>query len=195
MFNRNCPKCNKDLQYSNKQNYKLAIEKNSLCRSCSQKLNREKNINPMQGIMYGKPSPEGSGNGWSGWYKGFYFRSLMELSFIKLMIDNDIKIKSGEKEIFSIKYYDVLNNKHKTYFADYYLPEFNLYVEIKPKKLVNTYLNKLKFLNMKRNFIIITEKELIKISNDEIKQMYLNKDIIFINRYEQKFKEKFLCKQ
>jgi hypothetical protein len=75
------------------------------------------------------------------------------------------------------------------------LPEFNLYIEVKPKNLINTYLNKLKFLNMKRNFIIITEKELIKISNDEIKQMYLNKDIIFINRYKQKFKEKFLCKQ
>jgi hypothetical protein len=32
--------------------------------------------------MYGKPSPQGSGNGWSGWYKGKYFRSIMELSFI-----------------------------------------------------------------------------------------------------------------
>ena len=32
--------------------------------------------------MYGKPSPNGSGNGWSGHYGSFYFRSLLELSFL-----------------------------------------------------------------------------------------------------------------
>ncbi|MBR4316812.1 MAG: hypothetical protein IKP65_07630 [Alphaproteobacteria bacterium] len=26
--------------------------------------------------MYGKPAPKGSGNGVSGWYKGWFFRSL-----------------------------------------------------------------------------------------------------------------------
>ena len=26
--------------------------------------------------MYGKPTPQGAGNGWSGWYNGWYFRSL-----------------------------------------------------------------------------------------------------------------------
>jgi hypothetical protein len=92
-------------KYGNEEGFKKIKEK---------KQNMNKRMSGINNPMYGKPSPEGSGNGWSGWYKGFYFRSLMELSFIKLMIDNDIKIKSGEKEIFSIKYYDVLNNKHKT---------------------------------------------------------------------------------
>ncbi len=32
--------------------------------------------------MYGRPSPQGSGNGWSGWYKERYFRSLRELMFL-----------------------------------------------------------------------------------------------------------------
>lgn len=40
---------------------------------------REKISNNTRGEnnpMYGKPTPTGSGNGWSGWYKGWYFRSL-----------------------------------------------------------------------------------------------------------------------
>ena len=32
--------------------------------------------------MYGRFSPRGSGNGWSGWYKEWYFRSLLELSYM-----------------------------------------------------------------------------------------------------------------
>ena len=36
-------------------------------------LNSGKNNN-----MYGKPSPNGSGNGWKGWYKDYFFRSLLE---------------------------------------------------------------------------------------------------------------------
>ena len=39
----------------------------------------------VRNAMYGKPSPRGSGNGWSGWYKNFFFRSLRELSFILSM--------------------------------------------------------------------------------------------------------------
>ena len=37
--------------------------------------------------MYGKPTPIGSGNGWSGWYKGWYFRSLLELSYMINVIE------------------------------------------------------------------------------------------------------------
>jgi hypothetical protein len=32
--------------------------------------------------MYGRPQPHGSGNGWQGWYKGDYFTSFLELSFM-----------------------------------------------------------------------------------------------------------------
>ena len=39
--------------------------------------------------MFGKPSPEGTGNGWSGWYKGWIFRSLRELSFIVNFVEKN----------------------------------------------------------------------------------------------------------
>ena len=32
--------------------------------------------------MFGRPTPQGSGNGWKGWYKGWFFRSLKELSYV-----------------------------------------------------------------------------------------------------------------
>ena len=37
--------------------------------------------------MYGKPTPNGSGNGWSGWYKGWFFRSIKELSYMINIIE------------------------------------------------------------------------------------------------------------
>ena len=35
-----------------------------------------------QNPMFGKQTPTGAGNGWSGWYKDWYFRSLGELSYV-----------------------------------------------------------------------------------------------------------------
>lgn len=37
MFTRNCPICNKLLEYSNKYNLKDAINKNKSCVQCTQK--------------------------------------------------------------------------------------------------------------------------------------------------------------
>jgi len=142
--------------------------------------------------MYGKPSPQGSGNGWSGWYKQFFFRSLLELSFLKLMNDSNIKIVNAETQNFKVKYYNPLKKIQANYFPDYYLPEFNLLIEIKPKNLINTYLNNLKFMYMKRNFVVITDKDFKKLKKEKIKQMYLDKDIIFTKRYEKKFKDRYL---
>jgi hypothetical protein len=44
-------------------------------------------ISGEKNFWFGKPSPVGSGNGWSGWYKGWYFRSLLELSFMIKVIE------------------------------------------------------------------------------------------------------------
>ena len=64
--------------------------------------------------MFGKPSPQGSGNGWSGWYKGFFFRSLLELSF--LVKSNISEIENAE--YIKIKYIDE-NGKERNYLPDY----------------------------------------------------------------------------
>jgi hypothetical protein len=88
--------------------------------------------------MYGKPSPQGSGNGWSGWYKGKYFRSLRELSFIiEYLEKNNLDWISAEKNKYKIDYIDPLGHQ-RTYRPDYFIVNENLLIDIKPIKLWDT---------------------------------------------------------
>lgn len=142
--------------------------------------------------MYGKPTPEGSGNGWSGWLDGIYFRSLLEVSYLYYLIDNDIKFESAEKSKHQIKY--TVDGNDRTYSPDYYLVEENLYIEVKPESLVNNYLNNIKFEAAKEklgnNFMIKTEKTISILSDKFIYSLYQNGRLKFIERYEQKYMER-----
>jgi hypothetical protein len=144
--------------------------------------------------MYGKPSPIGSGNGWSGHYKGYYFRSLLELSYLKYLLDNNIEFENAEKKQYTIIY--EINNSKKTYRPDYYLPKTNQIIEIKPKKLITSYTNKCKFKAAKEywkdKFKILTENEIQIIDLEILYTLYLNKDIIFDKGYAGKLEEYYL---
>jgi len=141
--------------------------------------------------MYGKPSPKKSGNGWSGYYKNLYFRSLLELSFILKMENDNVLIESAEKQKFKIEY--KINGSTKNYFPDFYLPKEDILVEVKPKHLINSFINKLKFNEAKRkfNFKVITEDDLIKINVKELKELIDKKILKLDNKYQIKFNEKF----
>lgn len=53
----------------------------------------KKNYNPSKH----KSPPYGCGNGWGGWYKNWYFRSLRELSYMIKVIEKDgLSWESGE---------------------------------------------------------------------------------------------------
>lgn len=82
---------------------------------------------------YGKTPPKGTGNGWKGWYKGNYFRSLREVTFMIYLNDSGVKWKSGECKEFSIPYVDAQGTER------FYKPDFvvnnKTVIEIKPKKL------------------------------------------------------------
>lgn len=82
--------------------------------------------------MFGRPSPKGSGNGISGWYNEWYFRSLHELSFMIKIIER-FKFNWISGETVPIKYIDFLG-KERTYFPDFIINEKYM-VEIKPKRL------------------------------------------------------------
>jgi len=143
--------------------------------------------------MYGKPSPQGSGNGWCGWYNEFYFRSLLELSYLKYLFDNNIKFRTAETQEFKIEYVD-WNGKKRNYFPDFYLEATKEIVEVKPKKLVNSKQNKSKFDAAKKKFgkkfKIITEENLNKLTPNEIQLLYDNKILKWIDKYERKFQTK-----
>ena len=140
--------------------------------------------------MYGRPSPKGSGNGWSGWYKGWYFRSLKELSYMVKVIERfNLDWKTAESKEFTIKYTDH-NHVDRTYTADFIINNKYM-VEIKPKKLWNSKLVKLKessavkfcgLNGLKYKLIDIT-----KLSHKEILILWEEGLIKFIDRYENKF--------
>jgi len=145
--------------------------------------------------MYGKPSPQGAGNGWSGWYKGWFFRSLRELSYMINVIEKEnLMWVSTETKEFAIPYinYDGTN---RNYFADF-LVDGNRLVEIKPKRLHSTpqVLIKKKAAErfcLKKGWTyeliepdILTKEEILILHNNEV--------VKFLPRYEEKLKEKYL---
>lgn len=141
--------------------------------------------------MYGKPAPQGSGNGWSGWYKGFYFRSIFELSFLKINLNENLKSAENIK-IPYIDYNGIERN---------YLPDFingNELIEIKPESFKNSLENKLKFeaaekycKEHKLIFKVYTEKDFHILSTEEIYNLRKQNEIKFIERYEEKYREKY----
>lgn len=139
--------------------------------------------------MYGKPSPKGSGNGWKGWYKGIYFASLNELYYLKYLLDNNIKFENGEKRKYKVQY--EFMGKKLNYFLDFYLLETNEYIEIKPKKLINSPKNKAKFRAAASlygdKFKVLTEDDLMQINLDDMYDLYLKKEIVFLKKYDEKF--------
>lgn len=153
---------------------------------------RSKNAKGKNNPMYGKPTPQGSGNGWSGWYKGWYFRSLKELSYmIKVIEKNNYKWESAECDKLSIKYIDY-DGSERTYRADF-LVEDKILVEIKPKKLMETRINKLKkeaALEFCDNHgLEYSMVDVRTLSMEDITKLYQNKEIKFIKKYDMKMKE------
>jgi hypothetical protein len=140
--------------------------------------------------MYGKPSPIGSGNGWSGWYKGWYFRSLLELSYMVKVIEKfNIPWVSAESKQYAIKYNDISGNE-KTYFPDFILA--NKYIiECKPKKLQNTATVKLKkeaAINICKNKKLIYKMRFVKvITHQRLKRLIDDGKLCFIQKYRNKF--------
>jgi len=156
------------------------------------KENASKRTKGKNNPMYGKPSPQGSGNGWSGWYKGWFFRSLMELSYMINEIEkNNLEWKSVETWDFKIIYEDE-NGVERNYFADFLIG--NRLIEIKPQKLQNTVRNSLKRKAAeeycKQHSLIYEVMDYEKISFDKMKKLVESNEVIFTSKYQQKFTER-----
>lgn len=138
--------------------------------------------------MYGKPPPNGSGNGWKGWYKNWFFRSLRELSYMINIIEKEnLNWETGEK--IKIEYIDYKGIK-RTYRPDFIINK-NKLIEIKPKKLHNSpsVLSKMNAAleYCKNNNLEYELTDCIILSDYEILNLYNNKIIKFSDRYNIKF--------
>jgi hypothetical protein len=138
--------------------------------------------------MFGKPSPNGSGNGYSGWFNGIFFRSLRELMFLIYAKRFNMVLENLEQKKYGILYKDH-NEQLRTYFSDY-LVNGKYFVEIKPKRLWNTPNNKAKF-NVASSFC--EDNNLVfklidpPINSKLIDQEYENGNIKFTDRYLKKY--------
>jgi len=141
--------------------------------------------------MYGRPSPQGSGNGWKGWYDGWFFRSLSELSYVLNVLEkNDLNWKSAEKKKYEVKYKHP-DGSSKTYRPDFVV-EDKYIVEIKPERLIDTPTVSRKARAANKVFEDFRIRTAPDIDNATIKDLYKSKEIKFTSRYQDLFEKKFI---
>jgi hypothetical protein len=138
--------------------------------------------------MYGKPAPINSGNGICGWYKGWFFRSLLELSYMIFVIERfNFDWESGENEKYKISY--SIDGKNKNYFPDFILNQKYI-IECKPKKLTQTNTNKIKFEFAKKyceeNGFIFKTRDIPKIKKENLIEMVNNGLVVLTNKWKNK---------
>lgn len=160
---RNCPVCNNEIIYPTYGKYNNALLKNSTCsKSCIKELSKTSHF------------------GYNGYYKNYHFRSLLELSYLIYLVENNIEFESAESGKHSINY--TFKNKNRRYYPDFYLKESSEYIEIKPSSLINSDLNKIKFKSARKKlnskFKIITEKKLKFLDLNFVYNLHLNGDIV-----------------
>lgn len=89
-----------------------------------------------------------------------FYRSSYEKIFIEYCVKNNIKIQSAESKDFRLEYY--IDNKRHYYYPDFYLPDFNVIVEVKPLSMLDVNNNQEKIHEglTQYKFLLITEEEL-----------------------------------
>lgn len=91
---------------------------------------------------------------------GLFYRSSYEKKFIEYCVENSIKIESASNQEFRIPYY--FDDKRKWYYPDFYLPDYDVVVEIKPISLLGEEVVQTKNHEAckKYKFSLVTEEEL-----------------------------------
>jgi hypothetical protein len=146
--------------------------------------------------MYGRPAPQGSGNGWSGWYNGWYFRSIKELSYMIRVIEaNNFRWRTAESRDLNIVYVDY-DGRERTYRADFLIDE-KILVEVKPRKLFDTPKNKRKkeaaIAFCKKNGYEYRMADVKPIDFVTMLALQENGHVVFLQRYQEKM-ERLRCK-
>jgi hypothetical protein len=152
------------------------------------KLKQSFNNKGKKNSMYGKPSPKNSGNGICGWYKGWFFRSLLELSYMIFVIERfNLMWETGESEKYKINY--IQDGVNKNYFPDFVI-NGKYIIECKPKKLwLNSKnLSKFNFAEKfcKENNYIFKVRDLPKIKKIELMSLIDSGLVILTNKWKDK---------
>lgn len=98
-------------------------------------------------------------NSKTGYCHGLYFRSSYEEMFIKFCEHYNIKLESAANNQHCVKYL-ASDNQVRSYYPDFYLPESNTTVEIKPISMYEVGENQNKFtaaLDSVENYVVLSE--------------------------------------
>lgn len=134
--------------------------------------------------QWGKPAHPLSGKGTKGYYKGIYFRSLMEASFIVNFLEkNNMNFENGELKKYLIPY--MFEGKSRNYFCDFVVD--NTYYEVKPKSLHSSPQNVAKWEAAKiwceRNYkkhIVMCEDDYTLLNQEDIDKLISSGKLIII---------------
>lgn len=144
---------------------------------------RSENAKGRNNPMWGKSAPVGSGSGWSGWYSGIYFRSLLELSFMLQLEAEGVQYTSAECRRFRVKYF--YQNKECTYYPDFYLPEEGIVVELKPfqRTQEGRFLAKQEAASKIFNYRVVTDVDVKTISRSQLLELVQKERVTLIKRW------------
>jgi len=102
--------------------------------------------------QFGKSPSHKAGKGIYGKFNNCHFRSSLELFYLIYWYENNINVINAETKEFRVTYLTEDNLKH-TYSPDFYLPELNILVELKPEKLHTNILILIKFSALQQHHI------------------------------------------
>lgn len=96
-----------------------------------------------------------------GYYNEIYYRSSYELRLLEYCFKHDIKILSADTKEFRVKYEDE-SGKSRYYYPDFYLPEHDIILEVKPLSMleVENITLKTNAAMKEYDFVLVTEDEL-----------------------------------
>lgn len=105
---------------------------------------------------------------------GLYYRSSYEKQFIITCYNNNININIISAESKEFRVPNIYNGKRKFYYPDFYLPNYNIIIEIKPTSLLldEQTISKINAaLKYHENFTILTEEDLFDINLQWVKEL------------------------
>jgi hypothetical protein len=125
----------------------------------------------------------GGGSGWSGWYKGWYFRSISELRYVVEAERSGMKWEGAETGSWCIRY------KHPDGSFRIYHPDLlvgNSLVEIKPKYFHNHVVVKAKQMAAinfcKERSLVYKMVDAVPLDMRELEHLYDSKEVIFTSK-------------
>ena len=149
------------------------------------------NLTGEKNPAYGKVYKRG-GKSLKGYYKGQFFRSLLELSFLKHLEEKQfISLDKIKSECYKIPYF--IDGAKHIYTPDFYVPDLNCVYEVKPLYATTILINVLKasaakeyFTKQKINYHVVTENNFQKLKFLDVKD---DLDIEWDTRTFKYFKE------